>query len=382
MSPRQPFVPGPLPPSLDYDTELVQAVADSNRALGELAGLARQLPNPHLLIRPFIRREAVLSSRIEGTEADVADLYAYEAGQLSLPGLTDEITSADASEVRNYVLAMDYGIERLRELPMSLRLLRELHEILMQGTRGQRRSPGDFRKVQNWIGPPGCSMEQATFVPPPPHAIQDLLGQLETYLHEEDSFHPPLVRLGLIHYQFEAIHPFLDGNGRIGRLLISLLLVHWNLLPHPMLYLSAYFESRREEYYERLLEVSTKDAWRSWVLFFLHGVALQARQANRLVKELHDLQAEWRRRLARPGASALSSSLIDHLLDRPIVSIPQVAEQLDVTYPTARQHVQRLVKAGILELVHGTANPKVFVAREILSLLNIGHGEGTQAKGS
>lgn len=371
MSPRRPFIPEPLPPALSYDLELVQAVAESNRHLGELAGLARHLPNPHLLIRPFIRREAVLSSRIEGTEADIADLYAYEAGQLSLPNITREVPAADAREVRNYVLAMEHGLERLGELPVSLRLLRELHGILMDGTRGQTRAPGDFRRIQNWIGPPGCSMEEATFVPPPVQTLEGLLGQLESYIHTDDPSHPLLVRLALIHYQFEAIHPFLDGNGRIGRLLISLLLVGWDLLPHPLLYLSAYFESRRQEYYERLLAVSTRGEWHPWVLFFLRGVAHQAHRASLLVKTLQDLQQRWRTLLSRPGASALEASLMETLFDQPVLSIPGAAVRLEVTYPTAKKHVAHLVKLGILQEVEGTSNPKFFVALEILRRLQV-----------
>jgi len=372
MSPRRPFIPEPLPPGLSYDLELDQAVAESNRHLGELAGLARHLPNPHLLIRPFIRREAVLSSRIEGTEAGIADLYAYEAGQLLLPNITREVPAADAREVRNYVLAMEHGLGRLGELPVSLRLLRELHRILMDGARGQTRAPGDFRRIQNWIGPPGCSMEEATFVPPPAHTLEGLLGRLESYIHTKDPSHPLLVRLALIHYQFEAIHPFLDGNGRIGRLLISLLLVCWDLLPHPLLYLSAYFESRRREYYERLLGVSTHGEWRPWVLFFLRGVARQAQQASLLVKELQDLQQQWRTLLARPGASALETSLMETLFDQPVLSIPDAAARLEVTYPTAKKHVEHLFEIGILEAVQGTSNPKIFVAREILHMLQVG----------
>lgn len=372
----QPFTPPPLPPRLSYDAELVQAVAESNRHLGELAGLARQVPNPHLLIRPFIRREAVLSSRIEGTEADLADLYAFEAGQPSLPGITREVPVSDALEVKNYVLAMEHGLERLHELPISLRLLKELHQILMADVRGESRAPGALRRIQNWIGPPGCSLEEATFVPPPAQEISQLLGDLEQYIHREDPAHPPLVRLALIHYQFEAIHPFLDGNGRIGRLLISLLLVHWDLLPLPLLYLSAYLEQWRQEYYDHLLEVSVQGAWRPWVLFFLRGLALQAQQATGMVKKLQDLQQTWRDRLSGPGTSSLTLSLIESLFEQPVLSIPDAAKRLEVTYPSAQRHVQRLVDAGILEPVEGTCHPRYFVTQEIFTILEVpGRGE-------
>ena len=254
------FFPNPLSPPLHWDSELVHMLSEAARALGQLAGLGRALPNPHLLIRPFIRREAVLSSRIEGTRTDLPLLYAYEAGQLTLRGLEPTAPEADTREVLNYVHALEYGLDRLHTLPISLRLLREVHEKLMQGVRGEQATPGEFRRSQNWIGPPGCTLNDATFVPPPPTELMDSLSAFESYLHGADSL-PPLVRLALIHYQFEAIHPFIDGNGRIGRLLITLLLVHWESLPLPLLYLSAYFERRRDEYYRLQLEVSASGSW-------------------------------------------------------------------------------------------------------------------------
>ena len=219
------FVPNPLPPPLTLDTALIRWLSEADRALGELAGLGRALPNPHLLISPFIRREAVLSSRIEGTQADLADLYAFEAGQLALPGFKPAPSEADVREVANYVRALEYGLERLSTLPVSLRLIREVHARLMEGVRGESATPGEFRRTQNWIGAPGCTLNEATYVPPPVEEMHAALDAFEKYLHTEDEL-PPLVRLALIHYQFEAIHPFVDGNGRIGRLLLSLLLVH------------------------------------------------------------------------------------------------------------------------------------------------------------
>ncbi len=253
------FAPNPLPPVLVWDAELVRVLSDADRALGELAGLGRTMPNPNLLIRPFIRREAVLSSRIEGTQADIADLYAYEAGQLPLPGVKPAPPESDVREVLNYVHAMEYGLERIQTLPVSLRLLRELHERLLAGVRGDQATPGEFRRTQNWIGRPGCTLNDADFVPPPVAEMNAALDAFEKYLHAGNAY-PPLVRLAVIHYQFEAIHPFLDGNGRIGRLLISLLLVHWNLLSLPLLYLSAFFERHRKDYYDLLFAVSERGA--------------------------------------------------------------------------------------------------------------------------
>jgi len=338
------FVPNPLPPQLDFDSALIRLLSDADRALGELAGLGRALPNPHLLINPFIRREAVLSSRIEGTQADLADLYAFEAGQFELPGFKSTPPPADAREVLNYVRALEAGLKRLSELPVSLRLIREAHAQLMEGVRGNQAAPGEFRRTQNWIGAPGCTLNDATYVPPTVDEMQIALDALEKYLHSEAAL-PPLVRLALIHYQFEAIHPFIDGNGRIGRLLISLLLVHWNLLPLPLLYLSAFFEKHRQDYYDLLMAVSARGAWREWVSFFLRGVAEQARDAVVRAKRLQDLQSEWRHRLVQARASGLAFSLVDALFDSPVMTIPQAQRQLDVKqYHSARRHVRQLVK--------------------------------------
>jgi Fic family protein len=366
------FVPNPLPPQLDFDSALIRLLSDADRALGELAGLGRALPNPHLLINPFIRREAVLSSRIEGTQADLADLYAFEAGQFELPGFKSTPPPADAREVLNYVRALEAGLKRLSELPVSLRLIREAHAQLMEGVRGNQAAPGEFRRTQNWIGAPGCTLNDATYVPPTVDEMQIALDALEKYLHSEAAL-PPLVRLALIHYQFEAIHPFIDGNGRIGRLLISLLLVHWNLLPLPLLYLSAFFEKHRQDYYDLLMAVSARGAWREWVSFFLRGVAEQARDAVVRAKRLQDLQSEWRHRLVQARASGLAFSLVDALFDSPVMTIPQAQRQLDVKqYHSARRHVRQLVKLGILKPVDESTYGKTFVAAEILRLISEG----------
>lgn len=365
----RPFVPKPLPPSFPYNRDLAHFLSEANRCLGELAGLARQLPNPHLLIRPFMRQEAVSSSRIEGTEAELVDLYAFEAGQRTLPGFRVDADRKDVREVRNYVLAMEHGLKRLDDLPVSLRLIREVHEILMRGVRGRRRSPGEFRRVQNWIGPPGCRMEDANFIPTPVNQLDQTLGDLEKYINfPREGGDPSLIRLALIHYQFEAIHPFLDGNGRIGRLMITLLLVHWNLLPLPLLYLSSFFERRRQKYYELLLGVSREGNWIDWILFFLEGVATQAREANLLAKRLQDLRQDWHKELAQPGSSILVHSLVDSLFEKPFVTIPEAQRVLGVSYPTAKKHVERLESLGILKLVP-RSYPKAFFAQTILEII-------------
>ncbi len=362
------FVPHPLPPDLPLDWELVSVLTRAEHAVGELSGVGRTMPNPHLLIGPFMRREAVLSSRIEGTRADIADLYAYEAGQLSLPGLKPPLPESEIREVLNYVHALEYGLERLATLPVSLRLVRELHERLLEGVRGEYATPGEFRRSQNWIGPPGCPLNEARYVPPPAPQMREALDAWEKYLHHENRY-PPLVRLALIHYQFEAIHPFVDGNGRIGRLFLSLLLVEWELLPLPLLYLSAYFYRHRQEYYDLLLAVSEQGAWREWVLFFLRGIIEQAQDAIVRGQRLQDLQAAWRQRLAQARASALLLRLADALFESPVITIPMAQNLLGTTYHSARRNVERLVQEGILQPVDDArSRSRTFTATEILDI--------------
>lgn len=363
------FVPHALPSSLTLEAKLVRTLSEADRALGELAGLGRAMPNPHLLIGPFVRREAVLSSRIEGTQADIADLYAYEARQLALPGLKPSPPESDVREVLNYVRALEYGLERVKTFPVSLRLIRELHEHLMEGVRGEQAAPGEFRRSQNWIGQPGCTLKTAAFIPPPVNEMYESLDAFEKYLHSKNDC-PPLVRLAFIHYQFEAIHPFLDGNGRIGRLLISLLLINWNLLPLPLLYLSAYFERHRNDYYDLLLAVSERGGWKEWVEFFLIGVADQARDAIVRAKQLQDLQLKWRQQLqAAPRTSALLLHLVDELFQMPAITIPQVQKMLKVTHRASSQMVKRLVKENILTPIPGRVRDRRFVAQEIFAIL-------------
>jgi len=364
------FVPNPLPPPINADNELLLAASDAAYAVGELAALGRSMQNPHLLINPFIRREAVLSSRIEGTQADIADLYAFEAGQLPLPGLMEATPRADVQEVANYVNALEYGMARLESLPVSLRLLRELHALLLAGVRGEQTTPGEFRKTQNWIGRPGCTISEAEYVPPPVDEMHVALGAFERYLHSEKRTYTRLVQLALVHYQFEAIHPFIDGNGRMGRLLFSLLMVHWNMLPSPLLYLSAYFERHRERYYDLLLQVSQRGAWREWVLFCLAGMVEQARDAGQRAKRLQDLRDDWRQRLSQPKASSLPLSLADSLFGRPVITIPQARDLLGVTYRTAQLNVAKLVTAGILRQLGDATYDKVYAAEEILRIVS------------
>lgn len=246
------FIPHPLPPVLGYDTSLIRLLSEAHRLLGELSGTGRLLANPYLLIAPYVRREAVSSSRIEGTQASLNDLFFFEASESEKPKVPD------VREVKNYVRAMEYGIDRLKELPISIRLIGEIHRVLMEDVRGEHATPGEIRRSQNWVGPPGCSLQDATYVPPPVEEMKNALSDWEKYLHSDPDA-PPLIQCALMHYQFEAIHPFLDGNGRVGRLLITFFLWEKGLLTQPLLYLSAFFDRFRDEYYSRLLAVSQKN---------------------------------------------------------------------------------------------------------------------------
>ncbi len=353
------FVPDPLPPAIEWTPSLMRALSDADRAVGRLAGEGSRLPNPHLLIRPFVRREAVLSSRIEGTRATLGELLAAEA-----EGALDR-SPADLREVANYVTALEYGIERLENLPISLRLLRELHARLMEGVRGGHASLGEFRRSQNWIGPPGCAPENATYVPPPPAEMMEALAALEAFLHDRSL--PPLVTAGLTHYQFEAIHPFLDGNGRVGRLLISLLLIDRGVLPAPLLYLSAFFEATRREYYDRLRGVSESGEWEGWLEYFLNGVARQSEDAVGRAGRINALLDSWRQSEAEAPRAA--AGLINLLGENPFWTVRGAAQRLGVAYTTALRAIRRLEEDGILAVTSEAKRDRVYCARAILDIL-------------
>ncbi|HEX3554857.1 MAG TPA: Fic family protein [Thermoanaerobaculia bacterium] len=353
------FVPAPLPPSFQWTPSLVRALSDADRAVGELAGEGRRLPNPHLLIRPFLRREAVLSSRIEGTQATLGELLAAEAGA------SVDRSPADLREVANYVVALEHGIQRLTTLPLSLRLLRELHGHLMAGVRGGQATPGEFRRVQNWIGPPGSSPANATYVPPPPGEMMEALSNLERFLH--DASLPPLVQAALIHYQFEAIHPFLDGNGRVGRLLIILFLLERKVLPSPLLYLSAFFEATRRDYYSLLRGVTEAGEWEPWIEYFLNGVARQTEDVLSRASRINFLLDEWR--LAVAGASPTAPELVALLGENPYWTIPGISNRLSVAYTTAQRAAKRLVDAAVLTPLTDAKRNRVYCAQAILEIL-------------
>ncbi len=353
------FVPAPLPPRLVYDSELALALSAADAAISELSGLGRQLPNPHLLIAPYVRREAVLSSRIEGTRASLSDLLLEEASRASGP------RHGDVHEVRNYVLALDYGIKRLGKLPLSLRLVREVHERLMRGVRGDRATPGEFRRSQNWIGPAGSMPATAPYVPPPPSEMKEALFEWERFVQSRGKI-PDLIQCALVHEQFEAIHPFLDGNGRVGRLLITLFLAERERLSQPLLYLSEFIERRRQEYYERLQRVRTDGDWRGWIVYFLEGVRWTARRAMSQAAKLADLRETMRRRLRDRGKAL---RLVDELFMNPYITVAAAQRLLEVTNPTARQIVQLLEREGVLEEVSGRSWGRIYLSKPILKAI-------------
>lgn len=360
------FVPNPAPRAVELSPAVVELLDEASHGLGLLAGIGRRLPNPHLLIAPYLRREAVLSSRIEGTITSLSDIYAFEAEQLAL------IQAPDVQEVRNYMLAYEHGLSRLGELPLSLRFIRELHERLMSDVRGAGLRPGEFRTYQNWIG--GLTARDAAYVPPPPDAMRESLDDFERFLHDKTL--RPLIQAAVVHYQFEAIHPFGDGNGRVGRLLALLFLAERGLLPQPLLYLSAYFEQTRATYYDLLLRVSTHGDWNSWIVYFLEGVRMQARDAADLADKLLALQARYRESLQSARRTATALALVDHLFVNPIVSASSVRRALGVSPPTALSTLRALEEEGIVREITGRKWGMVFRANEIFQLFR---GDASEA---
>lgn len=354
------FQPDPLPPEIVWTPQLVRILSQADRLLGRLAGEGRRLPNPHVLIRPFVRREAVYSSRIEGTQATLGELLAAEAGAIP------ERSPADLREVGNYVAALEHGMKRLKTLPLSLRLVRELHEKLMTGVRGDQATPGEFRRTQNWIGRPGCTLADASYVPPPPDALLEHLGRWEEFLHDETT--PPLVHAALMHYQFEAIHPFLDGNGRVGRLLITLCLCARGVLPEPLLYLSAFFEATRTDYYDGLRQVTQRGDWTGWLEYFLNGVARQSEDALSRAERINQRLAAWRTDFAG-GGSKVPLQLIDLLGANPFLTPRETECRLGVAYNTVMRAIAALEAGGVLEKVGDRKRDRVFCARALLDIL-------------
>jgi Fic family protein len=363
------FVPAPLPPDPPVHLDGLQVLLEqANQAIGRLDGLASLLPDLSLFIYAYVRKEAVLSSQIEGTQSSLSDLLLFENDEA--PGVPIE----DVQEVSNYVAAMTHGLDRLRAgFPLSLRLIREIHEILLSKGRGSGKQPGEFRQRQNWIG--GSRPGNAAFVPPPPELVIDCMGKLELFFHEDRSDLPVLIRAGLAHVQFETIHPFLDGNGRLGRLLITFMLCEKGVLRDPILYLSLYLKTNRSAYYDLLDRVRTRGDWEAWLDFFLIGVRDTADQAASAARRIVAMFAEHQKQietLGRPAASVLR--VFQHMQRNPIVSIPAAAQKIGISAPTVAKSLDHMQRLGILREITGRERHRLFVYEDYLAILN----EGTE----
>lgn len=331
--------------------------------LGRLDGVAKVIPDPDFFVSMYVRREAVLSSQIEGTQSTLEDLLERE--------LEDDVSNpfSDVLDIVNYVQAMNFGLERIKTLPLSLRLIREIHRELLRDGRGSKATPGQFRQSQNWIGPPGATLRQATFVPLPVPEMKDALHSLENFLHE-DGRYPTLIEVGLAHAQFETIHPFLDGNGRVGRLMNTFLLVHRGMLRQPLLYLSHFFKLHRTEYYDRLMAVRLKGDWEGWISFFLGGVALTAREATETAEKLFALREAHRGLIIERNLSHNGLTLLSHLFRRPLVNINLVASLLGSTFPTASRLVSSFEEIGLLREITGQRRSRMFRYEPYLALFD------------
>ncbi len=367
------FMPAPLPPdpSIRIAGELQVLLSQADRALGRLDGSIQTLPHPDMFVFMYVRKEAVLSSQIEGTQSSIQDVLAAEA-QIFSPD-----TPKDVNEVVNYVRAMNHGIKRLAELPVSVRLIREIHVQLLQGVRGSHLTPGELRTSQNWIGPGGCTLNEATFVPPPPYELPQKMAELEKFIHADAGL-PLLIKIGLAHAQFETIHPFLDGNGRVGRLLITFLLCEQGVLLKPVLYLSYFFKQNRQQYYEQLQSVRDSGTWEDWLMFFLRGVIDVSNQATTTARKVLTLREEHRHTITEKfgRAAANGHRVLEHLYEHPIVSVVEVQELIGTTYPAANDLVARMVDAGILFEFTGQIRNRKFNYQSYINLFRDNELEG------
>lgn len=353
---HQSFIPKPLPhdPPVQMTAELQALLSRADRALGRLDGSIRTLPNPDLFVFMYVRKEAVLSSQIEGTQSSLNDLLEAEAA------IFDQDRPRDVEEVLNYVRAMNHGLERLDQLPLSLRLIREIHEVLLSGVRGGERHPGALRKIQNWIGPPGSTLFEASFVPPPPQTLANHLSDLERFLHSDAL--PALIQIGQAHVQFETIHPFLDGNGRVGRLLIAFLLYQKEILQTPVLYLSHYFKAHRQEYYERLQAVRDRGDWEGWLTFFLTGIHQVASEATDTARAIVDLRESHRQLITDDFGRVAGNGLkvLERLYEKPIIKVQDIIDLTGVTFQAANNLMNKFLKHGLLVEITGNARNRQF----------------------
>ncbi len=363
------FIPNPLPPNppIKYDGELRSLLSQADRALARLDGVTTVLPNPELFVGMYVKKEALLSSQIEGTQASLEGVLKFEAD------ITPSEDINEIKEVINYIKALNYGIERLKELPMSNRLIKEIHKILISGTRGSNKTPGEFRQTQNWIGPAGANLNEATFVPPPPYLVPELMSDLEKFMHRKDDI-PPLVKAALIHAQFETIHPFLDGNGRVGRLLLTFYLYWQEVLTKPLLYLSFYFKKHREEYYNLLMKVRLNGEFKEWIKFFLKGVIEVSNEATTAAKEIITLKEDLIKMLIEHKiGSGYAVGLVELLFSMPIVTSKDVQNKLGIrSKDTLSRLLEKFVKAGIIEEVSGKKRYKKYMFSEYIDIIKRG----------
>lgn len=362
------FVPNPLPPipPLEIDHEMQDLLSKADRALGRLDGSIQTLPNPDLFVFMYVRKEAVLSSQIEGTQSSLNDLLELEAEIL------DPERPNDVDEVLSYVRAMNKGLELLDKLPLSVRLFKQIHSELMQGVRGGNKNPGELRVIQNWIGAEGCTVNSATFVPPPPGKVEDVLSELEKFLNEEEQRLPVLIMIGLAHAQFETIHPFLDGNGRIGRLLISFLLYQREVLQKPVLYISHYFKRNRQEYYDRLQAVRDSGHWEQWIKFFLRGVWNASQEATDTARKIVALR-EMHRKLITDEFGRVAANgmkVLERLYERPIINVKIIKDITGVSYPAANALLAKFTEHGILREATGRHRNRLFRYEDYIGLFN------------
>ena len=359
------FVPHPLPPNRSLDLQpSIRLIEASSRLLGELSGMGNNLPDPNLLISPFARKEAVASSKIEGTVTTLDELFAYEVG-------ADSGARSDTREVHNYIRALNHGIDRVADIPVSNRLIRELHEELMRGVaphRGARIIPSEFKTDQNWIG--ARVIQNARFVPPPPPEAMEAMSSLERFINDERDGLPLLVKMALVHYQFETIHPFPDGNGRVGRLIIPLILYERGAISQPLMYLSNYFEQNYDDYIDRMYDISEKGLWEPWIEFFLAGVEVSCRDAIQKAQAVLDLHADYHNRIRTARSSALLADMVDHLFRTPATTIPFMTQNLGVTYNSAKNNISKLIDLGILSPLAADWRPRIFFAREIVRTIS------------
>ncbi len=357
----QAFIPNPLPPKpINIDWETQEMLSKADRALGRLDGITEILPNPDLFVAMYIKQEAVHSSQIEGTQASLIEVLEFESKSIK--------PNKDIFEVVNYINAINYGLERLKTLPLSLRLIREIHQRLLHNVRGSEKDPGYFRKTQNWIGAYGHTLDDAVFIPPPVSEAVAAMNDLEDFLHDEAIKLPVLIKVGLVHAQFETIHPFLDGNGRMGRLLITFLLCSWGVLQRPLLYLSYYFKKNKQQYYDRLQAIRNQDSWEEWLKFFLKGVYAVSTEATQKARAIIQMREKHREIVNNISTHALP--LLEYLFENPIISVNRVSDDLHLTYSTANRLIAAFEEQGILSNISNTARNRVYSYKQYLELFD------------